>query len=392
MLSWVKPGVGKTIIYAMSADNATKRCSESGRLAADGEDKRQRTAASLCPVLSVDSAVDILRKGETVAFPTETVFGLGADARNGDAVAKIFEAKGRPSDNPLIVHVGCMEQISFVETIPEVARKIGERFWPGPLSIVFKHRAGICERVRAGLDTVAVRIPSHPVAVQLLKAAAIPVAAPSANISGKPSPTCTRHVQQDFGDRIGGVVEGQSCDVGVESTVIKIDDGHKPCVTILRPGAITIMMLEAVVGEGNVQLDAHLSNQSARPLAPGMKYRHYAPEAPMLCVEGQDDFFRSVVESALQKHSKVGVLITRENASRAFFEEHPGIVVADLGSRGDVEELCKNLFFCLRVLDDSAIAQIFSETVEQDGVGLAFMNRLLKAASNNVLKQSPAAG
>jgi len=343
--------------------------------------------AHACPILSMEDAARALREGKPVAFPTETVFGLGADARSNEAVAKIYQAKGRPSDNPLIVHVGCMEQITFVESISDTAQKIGERFWPGPLSIVFKHKDGICSRVRAGQDSVAVRIPSHPVAQELLKLANVPVAAPSANISGKPSPTCTEHVQKDFGSRIGGVVDGASCNVGVESTVIKVDEGAAPRVTVLRPGNVTVEMLETVVGSGNVILDAHLTSANATPLAPGMKYRHYAPDASLHCVVGSDSFLKKTVESALQSHKRVGLMMTRENMFFDFFQSHSSVCVVNLGSRYDVEDICKRLFFCLRSLDESDVTQIFSETVEADGVGLAFMNRLLKAASNRVIHE-----
>jgi L-threonylcarbamoyladenylate synthase len=280
-----------------------------------------------------------------------------------------------------------MEQITFVESIGDTARAIGDKFWPGHLSIIFKHKSGICQKVRAGLDSVAVRIPSHPVARELLRIADVPVAAPSANMSGKPSPTCTRHVAQDFGSRIGGVVDGESCNVGVESTVIRIEEGRNPRVTILRPGNVTKEMLETVAGEGNVILDAHLTSTDAQPLAPGMKYRHYAPDVPLFCVDGADAFFRTTVESALQNHDRIGVMITRENSYRPLFEAHPSIRVVDLGSRHDVEEMCQNLFFCLRALDESDATQIFSEIVADDGAGFAFMNRLLKAASNQVIRE-----
>lgn len=348
--------------------------------------KRQKVEHSpSAGILSVPLAATKLQQGEVVAFPTETVFGLGADATNDAAVAKIFRAKGRPSDNPLIVHVASIDQITFVEEISDTAQKLAQKFWPGPLSIVFKHRSGICDKVRAGLDTVAVRIPAHPVALELLKAANVPVSAPSANISGKPSPTCTQHVLDDLANRgISGVVDGACCEVGVESTVVKLT-GNK--VTILRPGKVTKQMLETVVGTGNVHLDAHLKTEDETPLAPGMKYRHYAPEVPLLCVEGSDEFFRDTVLEGLKTHKLVGVMYTSENEHKKEFERDDRILALNLGSRNDVAALCQNLFSCLRSLDQSKVTQIFSETVPAEGLGFAFMNRLLKAASNQIVTE-----
>jgi len=340
-----------------------------------------------CPILSVSAAAEKLQQGEVVAFPTETVFGLGADATNERAVAKIFEAKGRPSDNPLIVHVASIEQIDFVEDISDTVQALAEKFWPGPLSIVFQHKAGICERARAGLDTVAVRVPNHPIAQALLQAANVPVAAPSANLSGKPSPTRTEHVIHDLKGRISGVVDGSSCDVGLESTVIRVFEkqGEPPEIVILRPGGITREMLSTVVP--NVRLDSALKKDDDVPLAPGMKYRHYAPEAPLVCLNGSDDFFVQTVKKALHSRQRVGVLISRENEFASFFESEENVEVAYLGSRSNVKEISRNLFDCLRRLDQRNVDRLFAETFPDIGLGTALMNRLRKAASNCVMKE-----
>jgi len=277
--------------------------------------------------------------------------------------------------------------VTFVEEITDLHRALADAFWPGPLSIVFKHRHGICDRVRAGLDTVAVRIPNHPVALELLNTCKLPIAAPSANISSKPSPTKTEHVLHDLAGRISGVVAGQSCDVGVESTVIQLlQEGDEPQIVILRPGKITKSMLETVVP--NVRLDACLTSDKETPRAPGMKYRHYAPSAPCACIEGSDHFFFETAGAALDNHKRIGLMLTKENTYRADFESMPDVEVVLLGSRNNIDEICQNLFHCLRRLDAMEdVTQIFSETFSTEGVGYAAMNRLLKAASNHVISQ-----
>lgn len=342
-----------------------------------------------CPILSIAEAAEKLRAGEVVGFPTETVFGLGADATNDEAVAKIFRAKGRPSDNPLIVHVASMDQITFVKEIPEAARKLGDEFWPGPLSIVFEHSHGICERVRAGLDTIAVRIPSHPVALELLRKANVPVAAPSANTSGKPSPTRTEHVVHDLTGRIAGVVHGASCDVGLESTVVRLfsqPDGSCEAI-ILRPGGVTQEMIAKVIP--NVSLDSALKSEKETPLAPGMKYKHYAPDAPLVILKGSDEFFKKTVEDALDTAGvTIGVMVSKESPCLKFLEANERIEVRILGAKSDLPEISQNLFHSLRSLDGSGVSRIFSECFANTGLGEALMNRLMKAASNQVLIES----
>ena len=227
----------------------------------------------------VVDAANFLRENEVVALPTETVYGLGGNAKSDVAVAKIFAAKGRPSDNPLIIHIAEKKQLStFVAEVPDKAEVLMEAFWPGPLTIIFKKKEGVlAETATAGLATVAVRMPDHPVALALLKRCGLPIAAPSANSSGKPSPTNAQHVMDDLNGKIAGVIDGGATGIGVESTVI---DCTEAIPVILRPGGVTKEQLEAVIGE--VRVDAALTDEAARPKAPGMKYRHYAPNAPLI--------------------------------------------------------------------------------------------------------------
>src|SRR3954465_9353791 len=235
----------------------------------------------------VVDAANFLRKNEVVALPTETVYGLGGNAESDEAVVKIFAAKGRPVDNPLIIHIADRSQLSsFVSEVPKTAEKLIDAFWPGPLTIIFKKKDGVLsEKATAGLSTVAVRMPDHPVALALLKSCGLPIAAPSAKSSGKPSPTNAQHVLDDLNGKIAGVIDGGATGIGVESTVI---DCTEAIPVILRPGGVTKEQLEAVMGE--VRVDAALTDEAARPKAPGMKYQHYAPNAPLFMVSGTTKF------------------------------------------------------------------------------------------------------
>ena len=257
----------------------------------------------------VVDAAHFLQEDEVVALPTETVYGLGGNAKSDVAVEKIFAAKGRPSDNPLIIHIADKKQINaFVTEIPDKAEILMERFWPGPLTIIFKKKNGVLsDKATAGLDTVAVRMPDHPVALALLKKCQLPIAAPSANSSGKPSPTNAQHVMDDLNGKIAGVLDGGSTGVGVESTVV---DCTEEIPVILRPGGVTKEQLEAVVGE--VHLDAALSDEASKPKAPGMKYQHYAPNAPLYLVNGSKSFLQTLIEEKQNAGLRVGVLATEE--------------------------------------------------------------------------------
>lgn len=327
----------------------------------------------------ITQAATFLKNNEVIAFPTETVYGLGGNAQSSDAVAKIFAAKGRPSDNPLIIHIADRSQLSdFVTDIPEKAASLMEHFWPGPLTIIFKKKEGkLSELATAGLSTVAVRMPNHKVALALIKASGLPIAAPSANTSGKPSPTLARHVHEDLDGKIAGIVDGGATGVGVESTVIDCT-GEIPVV--LRPGGVTKEQIEAVIGP--VTVDPALKNSEAAPKSPGMKYRHYAPDAPFYLVEGSHAFLQVLVDEKRREGRKVGVLTTAEAAN-----DYQADLVLACGRRDQLETVAASLYETLRAFNDSDVEVIFSETFPDEGVGVAIMNRLSKAAGNQVIHE-----
>lgn len=319
---------------------------------------------------AMEEAARLLRDGETVAFPTETVYGLGADATNPQAVAKIFEAKGRPQDNPLIAHVATKEQLKeLVTEIPDYVEKIMERFSPGPITYVLPS-SGICaDNVTAGLTTIGVRIPDHPVALALLRATNRPVAAPSANTSGKPSPTTAQHVWDDLQGKIAGIVDGGPTGVGVESTVIDCTDRIP---VILRPGGITKEQLEEVVD--NVLIDPGLASQNKKPKSPGMKYRHYSPEAPLWLIHGDAGRIQAILNEEKNKGKRVAVLASEQTARRL-----DGQHITSLGE--SMEEIAAHLYDALRKYKEGDIDLILCEGFQEDGIGQAVMNRLHKAAS-----------
>lgn len=325
----------------------------------------------------VVDAANFLRDNEVVALPTETVYGLGGNAKSDAAVEKIFAAKGRPSDNPLIIHIAEKNQLSeFVAEVPEKAERLIEGFWPGPLTIIFKKKEGVLSEIAtAGLATVAVRMPDHPVALALLKSCGLPIAAPSANSSGKPSPTTADHVLNDLHGKIAGVIDGGATGIGVESTVV---DCTEAIPVILRPGGVTKEQLESVVGV--VHVDAALTDEAARPKAPGMKYRHYAPNAPLFMVSGTTEFLQGLVEEKRQEGVRVGVLTTEENAR--LFEAD---VVLACGKRAELETVAAALYDTLRRFNQEKVDVIFSEIFPNAGVGHAIMNRLQKAAGNKLI-------
>ena len=324
----------------------------------------------------LQKAAKLLRENEAIAFPTETVYGLGANAMNDEAIAKIFEAKGRPSDNPLIVHIGSKSQLKgIVREIPEVAEVLMKHFWPGPLTIILPKKEGISEKVTAGLDTVGVRMPDHPVALALIEEANVPVAAPSANRSGRPSPTLASHVYEDLNGKIAGIVDGGATGVGVESTVI---DCTSEVPTILRPGGITKEQLEEVIG--TVSLDPALKDEKEKPKAPGMKYTHYAPKAPLSIVEGSRDFIQQLVDQKKDEGYTVGVLTTEE-----YQHEYKADVVLSCGVRSDLASVATKLYDVLRTFDASKVDVIFSESFPNEGIGNAIMNRLTKAAGHHII-------
>ncbi|MFJ7726007.1 L-threonylcarbamoyladenylate synthase [Neobacillus sp. NPDC097160] len=325
----------------------------------------------------VVDAANFLRKNEVVALPTETVYGLGGNAESDEAVAKIYVAKGRPGDNPLIIHIAEREQLTqFAAEVPALAETLMDAFWPGPLTIIFKKKAGVLsEKATAGLATVAVRMPDHPVALALLKSCGLPIAAPSANSSGKPSPTNAEHVLDDLNGKIAGVLDGGVTGVGVESTVV---DCTETIPVILRPGGVTKEQLEAVVGE--VREDAALTDEAAQPKAPGMKYRHYAPNAPLFMVSGTVGFLQRLVEEKRSEGLRVGVLTTEENVSG-----YDADLVLACGRRGEPETVAAALYDTLRRFNQENVDIIFSEIFPNTGVGHAIMNRLQKAAGNKLI-------
>lgn len=322
-------------------------------------------------------AAQFLRENEVVALPTETVYGLGGNAKNDEAVSKIFAAKGRPVDNPLIIHIADRTQLEeFVEVTPEKARVLMDAFWPGPLTIIFKSKKGvISEKASAGLATIAVRMPDHPVALAVIKKAGLPIAAPSANSSGKPSPTTAAHVIEDLQGKIAGIIDSGSTGVGVESTVV---DCTEEIPVILRPGGVTKEQLEAVVGE--VRVDPALTKDNVRPKAPGMKYTHYAPNAPLYLVSGSQSFLQKLVNEKRTAGLRVGVLTTEEN--KALYQAD---IVLACGKRAELESVASSLYDTLRTFNHEQVDIIFGEIFPTAGVGAAIMNRLQKAAGNKII-------
>lgn len=318
----------------------------------------------------IREAADLLKSGATVAFPTETVYGLGADATNEAAIAQIFQAKGRPQDNPLIAHVATKKQLTgLVDHLPAYVEKLIEQFSPGPLTYVLPSNGTCTKGVTAGLSTIAVRIPDHPVALELLKQANIPIAAPSANLSGKPSPTTADHVWNDLNGRIAGLLDGGPTGVGVESTVI---DCTQDIPIILRPGGITKEQLQDAVGE--IGLDPALADENERPKSPGMKYKHYSPEVPMWLVEGSAKRIQSIVDTEHSKGNQVAVLASLEITEQIEADE-----VTSLGQ--NMDEVTANLYHALRTYKTGDVDIILCEVFPEDGIGTAVMNRLRKAAS-----------
>ncbi|WP_019914987.1 L-threonylcarbamoyladenylate synthase [Paenibacillus sp. HW567] len=351
-------------------------------------------------------AAAMLRKGSTVAFPTETVYGLGADARNTAAVEAVFAAKGRPSDNPLIVHIASRSDLDglVTEVHPSAAALI-DAFWPGPLTLVLPVRPGVLSPlVTAGLDTVGVRMPDHPLALALIRAAGCPVAAPSANRSGRPSPTLAAHVLEDLAGYIGGVLDGGAAGVGLESTVVQVQpDGT---ALVLRPGGITAEQLAAVLGPGAVgtapasaEAPAGASglspgaaqaagDSSPAPRAPGMKYTHYAPRGALGVVRGASpqrvaEAAAGLLQAAQRDGEITGLLLFEEHV--ALYPAVPAACVVSLGSLTSPEEGARSLYAALRRFDEAGATYILAEACPDTGLGAAIMNRLMKAASGTVI-------
>ena len=334
----------------------------------------------------ISEASEILRKGGLVAFPTETVYGLGGDAKDKEASRKIYAAKGRPSDNPLIVHIARFSQLQEIsKDLPENAKKLADAFWPGPLTMVVNKNEVIPYETTGGLDTVAVRMPNNPIALALIEESGCMIAAPSANTSGRPSPTKASHVYEDLSGKIDAILDGGAVDIGLESTIVDLTED---VVTILRPGYINMEMLKEVVGE--VRIDPGIvyndkgTTSGAKPKAPGMRYKHYAPKGDLTIISGDEDKvvakINELTKAAIEAGSKVGIIATSETADR--YSEGQILVIGD---RSDEGSIAHNLYDILRKFDELGVDLIYSESFATPNMGQAIMNRLLKAAGQKTL-------
>ncbi|WP_026509623.1 L-threonylcarbamoyladenylate synthase [Butyrivibrio sp. LC3010] len=328
-------------------------------------------------------AGDILKNGGLVAFPTETVYGLGGDALNPESSKKIYAAKGRPSDNPLIVHVADMESLKkIVDNIPDAAYKLADVLWPGPLTMIMNKSDAVPYETTGGLNTVAIRMPSNKIAAELIRQAGGYIAAPSANISGRPSPTEAKYCIEDLDGRVEMIIDGGSVGIGLESTII---DLTVDTPMILRPGYVTQKMLEDILGGVSIDKTILSATSGVKPKAPGMKYRHYAPKGELTIVEGKPEAVTAFINEQTGQHSangeKCGVIATTET-----FSLYKADVVKCAGCRDDEEEIARNLFRILREFDDENVDCMFSEAFDENGIGQAIMNRLLKAAGHRVIK------
>ena len=335
----------------------------------------------------IKEASEILRNGGLVAFPTETVYGLGGDATDKEASKKIYAAKGRPSDNPLIVHIAKFSQLEDIsKDLPDNAKKLADAFWPGPLTMVVNKNKVIPYETTGGLDTVAVRMPNNPVALALIEESGCMIAAPSANTSGRPSPTKASHVYEDLSGKIEAILDGGSVDIGLESTIVDLTED---VVTILRPGYINMDMLREVVGE--VRMDPGIvyndkgTTSGARPKAPGMRYKHYAPKGDLTIISGEEDIvvatINQMTKEALDKGQRVGIIATSESADR--YKDGQVLVIGD---RADEGSIAHNLYDILRQFDEIGVDVIYSESFATPKMGQAIMNRLLKAAGQKTIE------
>lgn len=331
----------------------------------------------------IQEAAEIIKNGGTVVFPTETVYGLGADGLNSEAVKKIFEAKGRPQDNPLIIHVSSKDLKLYAQEVPQIANKLVEKFWPGPLTIILKKKDIVPNETSASLDSIGIRMPNNDIALKLIELSETTIAAPSANISGRPSPTDIQRCIQDLDGKVDCILGGEQSDIGVESTII--DCTVNPPL-VLRPGGITLEMLREI--DSNISIDPAIMKKpqpNLKPKAPGMKYRHYAPKAKVTIISGNKkntiEKIKEMVHYNIEKKKKVCILTVDENEK----EYNEGIKIS-LGSLNDLSTVARNLFEALRKCDDIGADVVFAESFEQKGVGIAIMNRLNKAAGFDIVE------
>lgn len=330
----------------------------------------------------INEAARIIQEGGLVAFPTETVYGIGANALEPSAVSKIYTAKGRPSDNPLIVHVSDKEDVKkYVKHIGYNAMKLINEFWPGPLTLIFEKKDIIPDSITGGLSTVAIRMPSHKIAREIIRVANRPVAAPSANVSGRPSPTMAKHVISDLDGKINMIIDGGDCEIGLESTVVDVTE---KIPTILRPGGITRKMIEQVIGDITVDPAIKPSGNKLIPKSPGMKYRHYAPNADLTIVLGESKEVINAINNAVKQNNKqgriAGVIATSQTKDEYICDN---IIV--IGDKYNSEEIAANLFKVLREFDEIEVDNIYCEAFSDKDLGTATMNRLLKAAGNKIV-------
>ena len=332
---------------------------------------------------AIQKAGKILKEGGLVAFPTETVYGLGGNALDPAASMKIYAAKGRPSDNPLIVHIADLKDLARITTeIPEGAQILAKKYWPGPLTMILPKADVVPRETTGGLDSVAVRFPSDRIAQELIKAAGGFVAAPSANTSGRPSPTMAEHVEEDLGDAIEMIIDGGQVGIGLESTIV---DFTEDIPVVLRPGYISLEMLREVLGEVRMDKGLLITDSSVRPKAPGMKYRHYAPKADLSIVEGPQeeviDCINRLTRETAAKGLKAGIIATDETRA-----QYANGLVLSIGSREEEETIAHHLYEVLRDFDEADVNVIYSEAFYTPRMGQAIMNRLLKAAGHKIIK------
>ena len=326
---------------------------------------------------------EIIREGGLVAFPTETVYGLGGDALNPESSKKIYSAKGRPSDNPLIVHIYRMEDLyGIAESVPDAALKLANRFWPGPLTMIFKKKESVPDETTGGLDTVAVRMPDNDIAARFIEYGGGYIAAPSANLSGRPSPTSFEHVYEDMNGRIDAIIDGGDSVIGLESTIV---DMTTEVPMILRPGYITGDMIREAAGDVDYDPAVFGEMSEGKPRAPGMKYRHYAPKGELIIIRGERKAVVSYINDAILKGKdegqRIGVIATDENGGRY----NGAALVMNVGSRDDEESIARHLYSVLRQCDDNDIDIIYSEDLDTPRMGQAVMNRLIKAAGHRMI-------
>ncbi|SHH43526.1 L-threonylcarbamoyladenylate synthase [Sporanaerobacter acetigenes] len=331
----------------------------------------------------IEAGAKLIKNGGVVAFPTETVYGLGANAFCEEAIDKIFIAKGRPQDNPLILHVSSIDEVyPLVEKVDENMKMLMEKFWPGPLTIIFKKSSKVSKKLTGGLSTVAIRMPRNKIALELINSSGVPIAAPSANTSGRPSPTEASHVVEDMYGKIDMIIDGGSTGVGVESTVL---DMSEEVPTILRPGGVTLEDLLQIFSEVKYDQSIISDDENIVPKSPGQKYKHYAPKAKMIVFTGDvktiSKNIKSQVKSLTLEGKKVGIMATEETKD----EYNEGIVLV-VGSRSDKDTIARNLFKVLRQFDELNVDMILAEGVDTEGIGRAIMNRMKKACGGDIRK------